>query len=336
VVRAEPGVRRSLSDVRRLLIDVPGGGHVRLGKVADVRVRPTPAVIQREASQRRIDVTANVSGRSAGDVRNDVRDQIRSQQFPLEYHAEVVGAAAGNEATVSGLLGMGFVAAIGIFLLLQAAFRSWRLAAVVFAILPIAVVGGLLASLLDGTTFSLGALAGLLAVFAIATRNVLALINRYQHAEQVDGQKLGPELVLGGSGERLVPILTTAFATGLALLPFLFLSNRAGLEIVHPMSVVVLGGLVTSTLLSLFVVPALYLSLGGGPRPAMSPADELMHRWAGVEPSGVGDGREADAPEMPAESTPTSRGVMSQGDGAPPGSPTPSDAEAGVQPGGEQ
>ena len=184
------------------------------GSVADVRVRPTPAVIQREASQRRIDVSANVSGRSVGDVRSDVRNRIRDLRFPLEYHAEAIGAASGDEATVSGLLGFGIVAAIGIFLLLQAAFRSWRLAGLAFATLPVAVVGGLLASLIDGTSFSLGALIGLFAVFAIAARNVIALIDHYQRLEQLEGMSHGPELVIQGSGERLAPILTTAFATG--------------------------------------------------------------------------------------------------------------------------
>jgi CzcA family heavy metal efflux pump len=303
VVRAIPDVRRSLTDIRRLLIDVPGGGHVRLGAVADVRVRSTPAVIQREASQRRVDVTANVSGRSVGDVKSDVRSRIRDLRFPLEYHAEVIGATSGDEAAVTRLLGFGIVAAIGIFLLLQAAFRSWRVAGLAFATLPIAVVGGLLASLIDGTTFSLGALAGLFAVFAIAARNVTALIDHYQRLEQLEGKSLGPELVIQGSSERLAPILTTASATGLALCPFLFLGNPAGLEIVHPMAVVIVGGLVTSTLLSLFVVPVLYLRVGGRPRPAMTPEDELMHRWAGVEPTAAGGPWETVEPEVPAKTT---------------------------------
>jgi len=301
VVRAEPSARRSLSDVRRLLIDVPGGGHVRLGNVADVRIRPTPAVIQREASQRRIDVSANVSGRSVGDVRSDVRNRIRDLRFPLEYHAEAIGAASGDRATVSRFVGFGIVAAIGIFLLLQAAFRSWRLAALVFATLPVAVVGGVLVSLIDGTTFSLGALIGLLAVFAIAVRTVIVLITHYQRLEQVEGMSRGPGLVIQGSGERLSPILTAAFATALALLPFVFLGNRAGLEIVHPMAVVVLGGLVTATLLSLFVVPTLYLSLGGEPRPAAEPEDELLHRWAGVTPEAAAAPVHRDVEPLPAE-----------------------------------
>jgi Cu/Ag efflux pump CusA len=342
VVRAIPHARRSLTDIRRLLIDVPGGGHVRLGDVADVRVRSTPAVIQREASQRRIDVSANVSGRSVGDVRSDVRNRIRDLRFPLEYHAEVIGAASGDRATVSRLLGFGIVAVVGIFLLLQAAFRSWRLAGLAFSILPLAVVGGPLASLVDGTTFSLGALAGLFAVFAIAARNVIALIDHYQRLEQLEGKSLGPELVIEGSGERLAPILTTAFATGFALVPFLFLGNRAGLEIVHPMAVVILGGLVTSTLLSLFVVPTLYLRFGGGPRPAVTPEDELMHRWAGVTPEAAAAPVGADGdvlpaePQVPAGTAPTGGGVMSEAEGAPPGSPTRSAADSGIQPRGEE
>jgi CzcA family heavy metal efflux pump len=336
VVRATPDARRNLSDIRRLLIDVPGGGHVHLGDVADVRVRSTPAVIQRESSQRRVDVSAGVSGRSAGDVRSDVKNRIRDLRFPLEYHAEVIGATAGNEATVTGLLGFGVVAAIGIFLLLQAAFRSWRLALLAFLTLPVAVVGGLLASLIDGTTFSLGATAGLIAVFAIATRNVIALIDRYQRLERSQGSSFGPELVVNGSGERLTPILTTAFATGVALLPFLVMGNRAGLEIVHPMAVVILGGLVTSTLLSLFVVPTLYLRFGGGRRAAMTHEDELLYRWAGVEPAPATGPREGAQQPVPADLAPSSGGISPAGDGASAGSPTASGADAGAQPGGEQ
>jgi CzcA family heavy metal efflux pump len=304
VVRAEPRVRGSLTDIRRLLIDTPGGGHVRLAKVADVRVRPTPAVIERESSQRRVDVSANVSGRSVGDVRKDVRDRIRDLQFPLEYHAEAIGAASGDEATLSGVLGWVIVVAIGIFLLLQAAFRSWRLAGLAFATLPLSIVGGLLASLIDGTSFSVGALIGLFAVFAIAARNVIALIDRYQRLEQLDGIGHGSELVIQGSEERLAPIVTTAFVTGLAVLPFLFLGSPAGLEVVHPMALVILGGLVTSTLLSLFVVPTLYLRFGAGARSARTAADELMHRWARAEPAADEDRLEAVEPRLQTGTTP--------------------------------
>jgi hypothetical protein len=219
---------------------------------------------------------------------------------------------------------------------LQAAFRIWSLAGLAIVTLPVAVAGGLLASLVDGTKISLGALAGLLAVFAIAARNMITLIDHYQRLEQLEGKSLGPDLVIQGSGERLTPILTTAFATGFALIPFLFLGNRAGLEIVHPMAVTILGGLVTSTLLSLFVVPALYLRVGSGSRPAMTPEDELMHRWAGAEPVATGERWEAAEPQVPAKTTPTGAGVVPPGEGAPPGSPIRGGADSGIQPGGEE
>jgi Cu/Ag efflux pump CusA len=146
---------------------------------------------------------------------------------------------------------------------------------------PIALVGGELAGLIDGRTFSLGALAGLLLVLGVAARNVIVLIRHYQRLEQ--GESFGPELVVRGSRDRLAPIVITAAATAAALLPFVALGNRPGYEIVHPMAVVVLGGLVTSTLLTLFVVPVLYLRFGRGRRRA-TPEDDLLAQWAGAEP----------------------------------------------------
>ena len=136
-----------------------------------------------------------------------------------------------------------------------------------------------------------------------------------------------PDLVVQGSGERFTPILTTAFGTGFAVVPFLLLGNRAGLEIVHPMAVTILGGLVTSTLLSLFVVPALYLRVASGSRRAITPEDELMHRWAGVTPEAAAAPAGANGDPLPAEP---------QGDGAPPGSPTHSGADSGIQPKGDE
>jgi Cu/Ag efflux pump CusA len=196
------------------------------------------------------------------------------------------------------VLGIIIVAAIGIFLLLQAAFRSWRVAALALLVLPVSVVGGLLASLIDGTSFSLGALIGLFAVFAIAVRNVIVLIDHYQRLEQLEGRTRDSDLVVDGAGDRLLPILTTASVVGLAVLPFLFGGSSAGLEIVHPMALVIIGGLVTSTLLSVFAMPALYLRFGGAPRTAMSAEDELMHRWAVAAPATEGGRMEAVRPEI--------------------------------------
>jgi CzcA family heavy metal efflux pump len=283
VVRAAPDERQSLTDVRRLLIDTPGGGHVRLGDIADVRVRPTPQVIERDASSRRIDISADVSGRPLGDVKDDVKERLARTSFPLEYHAQVIGDATGPRATATRLVGFGIAAAIGIFLLLQAAFRSWRLAFVAFLALPVALVGGELAELVDGGVFSLGALVGLVAVLGIAARNSVVLITHYHHLEQHEGEAFGPGLVRRGARERLAPILIAGLGTAAALLPFVVLGDRAGYEIVHPMAVVILGGLVTSILLSLFLMPTLYSRFGAGTQASAAAEAELLQRWAGAE-----------------------------------------------------
>jgi Cu/Ag efflux pump CusA len=283
VVRATPDARHSVTDIRRLLIDTPGGGHVPLGRIADVRVRPTPQVIKRDASSRRIDVTADVSGRSLGDVQDAIRGRLRHTSFPLEYHAEVLGDATGREAGWTQLLVFGAAAALGILLLLQAAFRSWRLAALVLVSLPVALVGGELAGLARGGAFSLGALAGLLAVLGIAARNCVALVCHLDHLQRREGQAFGPALVRRGAQERLGPVVVTALVTALAFLPLVVLGNRAGSELVQPLAVTVLGGLVTSTLLALFVAPALYARFGRAHEPDATDELELLHRWAGVE-----------------------------------------------------
>jgi Cu/Ag efflux pump CusA len=160
------------------------------------------------------------------------------------------------------------VAVIGIFLLLQAAFASWRLAIVAFLTLPTALSGGVLAALAGGGILSLGSLFGFFAVLGIAVRNGVLLIKHYQHLERQEGEAFGSELVLRGARERLAPILMTALATGLALAPFAIFGDIAGLEMIYPIAVVILGGLVTSLVLNLFIVPALYLRFGASPAPA--------------------------------------------------------------------
>jgi len=153
---------------------------------------------------------------------------------------------------------------------LQVAFRSWRMTALAFFALPMAVVGGLLAALATGGVLSLGALVGLFTVFGIAARNGIMLISHYHHLEEAEGVPFGPELVIRGATERLRPIVMTALATALAVLPLVIAGDIPGHEIEHPMAVVILGGLVTSTLLNLFVLPTLYLRFG---RPAQEKQD---------------------------------------------------------------
>jgi Cu/Ag efflux pump CusA len=167
------------------------------------------------------------------------------------------------------------------FLLLQAALRSWRVAALTLLTLPAALVGGLLAGLADGTPLSLGALLGLLGAFAIAVRSAIVLVGAIQRLEDDDGLTPTGELVQRGAREQVGPIVAAALATGALLLPFVVLGSPVGLEIVHPLAIVMLGGLVTATLMSLFVLPALYARFAGGAERDV--AEDLLYRWAGVE-----------------------------------------------------
>ena len=262
MVWSEPDVRSNLTDLENLLIDTPGGGHVRLGEVAEIRIAPTPINIKRDAVSRYIDVTANVDGRSYGAVVADIESGLGGIEFPLEYHAELLGDYAQQRASQQRTLLIAAVAAIGIFLLLQASFWSWHLALAAFLTILASLTGGVLAALLGGGVISLGSLFGFLAVLAIALRYNIVLTRHLQHLEQQEDVEFGPDLVLRGAGERLRPILITAFATAVAVLPLAVAGAIPGLEILHPMAIVILGGLVTTTLLSLFVLPALYLRYG--------------------------------------------------------------------------
>ena len=266
IVKGVPATRQSVASVRELLIDTPGGGHVRLGEVAEVHTRSAPTVIKRDAVSRYVDVKADLSGRSLDAVAGDVEERLADTGFPLEYHAEVLMESTSQETNVTRIVGFGIAVAIATFLLLQAALRSWRLAGLAFLTLPVALAGGVLAALIDGATLSLGSLIAFLALLGIAARNGIMLIHHFQLL-RVD-QAFGADLVQRGARDRLAPTLTAASATAVVMLPFVITGDGAGLEIVHPMSTVILGGLLTSTVLSLFMLPALYLRFGSGAQPA--------------------------------------------------------------------
>ncbi|MDX6251796.1 MAG: hypothetical protein QOF10_5156 [Kribbellaceae bacterium] len=279
VVWSTPATRNSVSDIGELLIDTPSGRKVRLDQVARVEVKPIPNLIERQADSRRIDVAANVKGADLGSVVHEVNERLERVSFPRGYHAELLGEYKERQAAQSRLFSSAIIAVVAILLLLQLSFGSWRLAGFSFLTLTMALVGGLLAAWAGGGVISLGSLVGFFTVFGIAARNGILLINHCQHLENVEGESFGPELVLRGARERLSPILMTSLATGLALVPLVILGDRPGHEIEYPLAIVILGGLVTSTLLSLFVVPSLYLRFARPrrARPRQEPAE--------VEPS---------------------------------------------------
>jgi CzcA family heavy metal efflux pump len=261
IVRGTPATRSGVQSVRRMLIDTPQGGHVRLDQVADVRVVPSPSVVDREAVSRYVDVQAGVEGRSVGAVAADIEDRLTQMEFPIEYHAEVLTGGTSEEIGRPWVLGTAVGAAIAVFLLLQALFGSWRLAVLVFVTLPLSLVGGLLSGLLDGLDLSLGSMLGFLAVFGLATRLNLVLVARIRALETEMPGSDRADTVRQVASERLAPVTVSVLALAALVAPFAFLGSQPGLEIMRPMALVILGGVVSSALMTLLVLPALYLHL---------------------------------------------------------------------------
>lgn len=258
IVWGTDSVRGDVQALRELPIDTPGGAQVPLGHVADVAIVPAPNEIKREGVSRRIDVTCNVAGRDLGSVAREIEAKVRALPFDREYHPEFLGEYAAREESRNRLFALAGFALLGILLLLHADFRSFRLTFLVFLTLPFALIGGVIGAFLSGGVLSLGSLVGFVTVLGIAARNGIMLISHYQHLEEKEGEPFGNNLLIRGAEERLAPILMTALCAGLALVPLVIGGNRPGHEIEYPMAVVILGGLVTSTVLNLFLMPALY------------------------------------------------------------------------------
>ena len=267
VVRGTPEVRRTPEAIRALRIPVPGGADVPLSSVARVSLTPALSEVTREGGSRKIDVTCNVGDRDLGSVARDIQARLSQLQLGDGYHAEVLGEYALRQASTRRLMTMSALTFIAIFLLLLVDFGSARLAGLVFITLPFALVGAIAAAFISSGVLSLGSLVGLVTVIGIAARNGIMMVSHFQHLERVEGMPFGRALVMRGAEERLAPILMTALATGLALLPIALGGDRAGQEIEHPLAVVILGGLVTSTILNLFLLPPLYLRFRGARDP---------------------------------------------------------------------
>ena len=262
VVWGAPETRRSLTNLSDVWVERADRQYVRLGDVADIAIVPTPTVIRHEAIAPYIDVVANVSGRNLGSVADEVEDRLEQMQFPLEYHPKLMGEYAEREQAEQRILGVTVAVVLGIFLLLQACFRSWGLALIAFLALPASIAGGVAATLAGGGVISLGSLVGFLAVLGIAARNGLLLINHYQHLRERNDVPFGDDLVLRGARERLLPILASTAAIVAAMLPIVAFGRAPGLEILQPTAIVIVGGIIASTLITLFVMPALYRRFG--------------------------------------------------------------------------
>ena len=266
--------RNSIFGVNDLMIDAARGQRVRLGDVATVAIKPAPNLVLRENSTRRVDVKADVGAEGdLGTVSRALEAKLKTVEWPRGYYAEVLGEFKERQSAEQRLRLLSVVAVALILVILHTAFGNARLVLLVALTLPFALVGGVLATALGDGIMSLGTLVGLLTVLGIVARNGILMINHFQHLERFEGEAFGRALVLRGAKERLSPILMTSLAAGFGVLPLVIAGTIPGNEIEHPMAVAILGGLVTSTVLNLFVVPALYLRFG---KPMSAPTPVLQ------------------------------------------------------------
>lgn len=255
-------IRTDVAALQALPIDTPTGMQVRLRDVAEVKVVGMPNAIKRESGSRRIDVTANAKGRDTGSVAADIEKNVRALKFAPGYYPVFLGEHQAQRDASNRLLSFGFLALLVILFIIYSDFKSWRLTLLVACTLPFALVGGGIAVFLTGGIISLGSTVGFITVIGIAARNGIMLISHYHYLEREENEVFGPALVQRASQERLIPILMTACATALALLPLIVNGTQPGYEVEYPLAVVILGGLITSTILNLFFVPVLYLRYG--------------------------------------------------------------------------
>lgn len=258
VVKADDSSRNSIENIRRMLIDTPDGQKIPLTYVADVVSAAGPNAISRENVKRKIVISANTDGRDLSSVVNDIQAEIDGNiVLPEGYHIEYGGQFENAKASGRILLLASLISVVVIYLLLYMQFRSAFESSVILLNLPFALIGGVL--VLWGTTgeVSIPAIIGFISLFGIATRNGMLLITRYNHLRHTEGLSIY-ESIIKGSLDRLNPILMTALTSALALFPLALRGDLPGNEIQRPMATVILGGLLTSTFLNVFIIPIVY------------------------------------------------------------------------------
>ena len=264
VVKLDPQAQMDFERIENLPIDTPAGAAVPVRLLADVRREEGPNMILRENVQRRIVISCNVAGRDLGSVVRDIQGIVgQSVAMPAGYRVDYGGQFESQQSASERLMLLGLLVVAGLFMLLVIAFGHPRDAALIMLNLPLALIGGVLGVYLAGGVLNVATMIGFITLFGIATRNGIMLVSHIHHLRDQEGVTDFREAVERGARERLVPILMTAMAAGLALIPLALGGGQSGSEIQTPMAIVILCGLATSTLLNMFVLPALYLRLEG-------------------------------------------------------------------------
>jgi CzcA family heavy metal efflux pump len=278
VVRYDPAVRDNLDTIRSTLITTPTGARLPLSALAEIRNDRGPYFINRENVQRKIVVMANVAGRDLKSVVQEMQASVaKDVKLPTGYHIEFGGQFESAAEASRVLLLLGSAVVVGIFLLLYVAFHTARDAFLVMLNLPLSIIGGVVGVFMAGGVVTIASIIGFITLFGIATRNGVMMISHIHHLIEHDEVTSVIDAVKRGAEERLIPILMTALAAGLALVPLALSSGQPGSEIQAPMAIVILCGLISSTVLNMVVVPALYLRFGAVRR-ALEAGDVVRRR----------------------------------------------------------
>ena len=256
--------RNNIEAIRSTLVSTPAGPRIPLSQLATVRKSTGPNTINRENVSRRIVVQANVQGRDLNSVVTELQAKMKQEQtrWTPGYFLEYGGQFESQQGAMSRLLFLGLFTVVAILLALFMALGSWRLALQVMINLPLAMVGGVIAVFLTGGVLSVASLVGFITLFGIATRNGIMMISHYVHLMHEEGEPFGEAMILRGTLERLAPVLMTALAAALGLLPLALSVGQPGKELLQPIAVVILGGLISSTLLDQVVTPAVFYRVG--------------------------------------------------------------------------
>ncbi|HMQ04369.1 MAG TPA: efflux RND transporter permease subunit [Pyrinomonadaceae bacterium] len=283
VVRFDDASRNSLDALRNATVDTPQGAQIPVSAVATIENLPGPNQILRENTQRRIVISANTADRDLGSVVGDMQNRVAAQvTLPQGYFLEFGGQFQASQEATRTLSLLTVFSLIAIFFLLIKALGDWRSALQVMINIPLALIGAVAALLLSGGVFSIATLVGFISLVGITSRNGIMMISHYLHLMREEGENFTEEMIIRGSLERLVPVMMTALTAGLSLVPFVLAADAPGKEILHPLAVVVIGGILTATLLDQVVTPAVFYKFG---KPA---ADRIIAEREGRRPSGTG------------------------------------------------
>ena len=264
LVKFDEPFRENLHALRRLSIELPGGGTAPLSAVAKIYESGGPNTINREQVRRRIVIQANVADRGLVDVVEDIQKRLKQIELPPGYFLEYSGQFESQQSASRMIAVLFGISLLGVFLVLYTMFRSVNFSLQVMAALPMAFIGSVAALVLTHQTLTVAAMVGFISLGGIASRNGILLLNHYLHLVRYEGEGWTRDMMVRAGQERLAPVLMTALTSGIGLLPLAMAAGEAGKEVLYPVATVVIGGLISSTLLEFFVRPALFWTVGRG------------------------------------------------------------------------